>query len=130
MTIRTPSRSIFRPRQRIDQGVLKENRCLIETIDRRNVLRGALSLGALTLLSGCDVTENDAVQTVLRAVSSWNDRAQAFIFRPNHLAPTFSEAQVVKPPRFNAHYDIEEVMPVDVADWRLKLAGLIADKKP
>ena len=42
MTIRTPSHSIFRPRQGIDQGVLRENRRLIETIDRRNVLRGAL----------------------------------------------------------------------------------------
>ncbi len=86
------------------------------------MLRGALSLGALTFLTGCDVSENDQVQTVLRAVSSWNDRAQSFIFRPNHLAPTFSEAQVVKPPRFNAHYDIEEVKPVDVAGWKLELS--------
>jgi hypothetical protein len=29
----------------------------------------------------------------------------------------------VKPPRFNAHYDIEEVMPVDVAGWKLELAS-------
>ena len=35
---------------------------------------------------------------------------------------------MVKPPRFNAHYDIEEVMPVDVAGWKLELSGLIADK--
>jgi DMSO/TMAO reductase YedYZ molybdopterin-dependent catalytic subunit len=130
MTIRTPPRSIFRPKHGIDQGVLKENRRLVETIDRRNVLRGALSLGALSLLTGCDVTENDSVQTVLRAVSAWNDRAQAIIFRPNHLAPTFAESQVVKPPRFNAYYDIEEVMPVDVAAWKLELSGLVADKKP
>jgi DMSO/TMAO reductase YedYZ molybdopterin-dependent catalytic subunit len=130
MTIRTPLRSIFRPKHGIDQGVLKENRRLVETIDRRNVLRGALSLGALSLLTGCDVTENDSVQTMLRAVSAWNDRAQAIIFRPNHLAPTFAESQVVKPPRFNAHYDIEEVMPVDVAGWKLELSGLVADKKP
>ena len=114
----------------IDQSVLKREPRLVEKIDRRNVLRGALSLGALTFLTGCDVSENDKVQTVLRAVSSWNDRAQALIFRPNHLAPTFSEAQVVKPPRFNAHYDIEEVKPVDVAGWKLELAGLIADKRP
>ena len=121
MTLRTPSRSIFRPADGIDQSVLRENRRLVEGIDRRNVLRGTLSLGALTLLSGCDVTETDQVQTFLRAVSSWNDRVQAFIFRPDHLAPTFSEKQVVKPPRFNAHYDIEEVKPVDAFGWKLEL---------
>lgn len=130
MVIRTPSRSIFRPRHAINQDILKENKRLIEQIDRRNVLRGALSLGALTFLTGCDVSENDQVQTALRAVSSWNDKAQGLIFRPNHLAPTYTEAQVVKPPRFNASYDPEDVTPVDGASWKLELSGRIANKKP
>lgn len=130
MTIIRPAKSLLRPAKPIDQSVLKENRALVETINRRNVLGGALSLGALTMLSGCDVTESDSVQTVLRAVSYWNDRVQAAIFRPNHLAPTYSEAQVVKPPRFNAYYDVEDVKPVDGATWKLELAGLIADKRP
>jgi DMSO/TMAO reductase YedYZ molybdopterin-dependent catalytic subunit len=130
MAIRTPATSIFRPKRRIDQGVLAENKRLVEKIDRRGVLRGAVSLGALTFLTGCDVSENDQVQTALRAVSAWNDRVQGLIFRPGHLAPTYSEAQVVKPPRFNAHYDIEEVMPVDVKGWKLELAGRINDKRP
>jgi DMSO/TMAO reductase YedYZ molybdopterin-dependent catalytic subunit len=128
--IRTPSRSLFRPKQRIGPSILREHRALIEKIDRRNVLRGALSLGALSLLTGCDVTETDQVQSVLRAVSAWNDRVQEFIFRPDHLAPTYSEAEVVKPPRFNAHYDVEDVKPVDGASWKLELAGRIADKRP
>lgn len=130
MVIRTPSRSIFRPRHAINQDILKENKRLIEQIDRRNVLRGALSLGALTFLTGCDVSESDQVQTALRAVSSWNDKAQGLIFRPNHLAPTYTEAQVVKPPRFNASYDPEDVTPVDGASWKLELSGRIANKKP
>jgi len=130
MAIKTPSRSIFRPQRRIDQGILHEHRKLIETIDRRNVLRGALSLGALALLGGCDVSENAQLQTVLRAVSDWNDRVQAAIFRPGHLAPTYPESQVVKPPRFNAFYDIEEVKPVDGETWKLELAGRIDEKRP
>jgi DMSO/TMAO reductase YedYZ molybdopterin-dependent catalytic subunit len=130
MAIKIPSRSIFRPKQGVEQGILHEHRKLIEKIDRRNVLRGALSLGALTLLGGCDVSENDHVQTFLRAFSEWNDRVQAFIFRPDHLAPTYPESQVVKPPRFNAHYDIEDVMPVDGKTWKLELAGRINDKRP
>jgi DMSO/TMAO reductase YedYZ molybdopterin-dependent catalytic subunit len=130
MPIKTPSPSIFRPRKPIDQSVMKQNRALVDEINRRNVLRGAVSLGALTMLTGCEPSENETLQTFMRAVSSWNDRAQSLIFRPNHLAPTFSESQVVKPPRFNAYYDVEDVKPVDPAGWRLELAGLIQDKRP
>ena len=69
--------SLFRPRGGVDQSVLAENAKLLESIDRRKVLRGTLSLGALTMLTGCDVTNRSAVQGLLTAVSSWNDRAQA-----------------------------------------------------
>src|SRR5262249_27518379 len=130
MSIKRRSPSIFRPRKPIDQVVMKENRALVDEINRRNVLRGAVSLGALTMLTGCDPSENEKLQTFMRAVSSWNDRAQSLIFRPDHLAPTFSEAQVVKPPRFNAYYDVEDVKPVDPGSWKLELAGLIQDKRP
>jgi DMSO/TMAO reductase YedYZ molybdopterin-dependent catalytic subunit len=130
MTIKAPSRSIFRPAGGVDQSAMRENKRLIETIDRRNVLRGSLSLGALTFLTGCSVSENDSVQAALRAVSHWNDRVQEAIFRPDHLAPTFSESQVVKPPRFNAYYGIEDLAPVDAATWKLALAGRIENKTP
>jgi DMSO/TMAO reductase YedYZ molybdopterin-dependent catalytic subunit len=128
--IRTPSRSIFRPKGGVNQDILKENRRLIEPIDRRKILRGAVSLGALTFLTGCNVSENSQVQTVLRVVSDWNDQVQAAIFRPNHLAPTYSESQVVIPPRFNAHYEVEDVRPVDGKTWKLELSGRIENKKP
>ena len=130
MPLRTPSSSIFRPKHGIDQSALEENRRLVETIDRRKVLRGVVSLGALSMLTGCDVTSRDSVQSVLKAMSQWNDRAQAALFRPNHLAPTFAPSQVVKPPRFNAYYDVEDVAPIDAANWKLELAGLIEDKRP
>jgi DMSO/TMAO reductase YedYZ molybdopterin-dependent catalytic subunit len=130
MSLRTPSRSIFRPAAGIDQSVLQENKKLLAEIDRRKILRGAVSLGALTMLTGCDVTNRSAVQNVLRAVSSFNDNIQALMFRPNHLAPTFSEAEVVKPPRFNAYYEVQDVQPVDGANWKLELSGLIEDKRP
>ena len=142
--MKLPSKSMFQPRQGVGQDLLDENRKLVAQIDRRNVLRGSLTLGGLTLLGGCavsenaplrpctlsTVSENAQLQTVLRAVSDWNDRVQAFIFRPDHLAPTYSEAQVVKPPRFNAHFDVEDVKPVDGASWKLELSGLIEDKRP
>src|SRR3974377_1476945 len=125
MTIRPRTPSLFRPRQPIDQRVLTDNRKLVDAINRRGLLRAAL-----TMLTGSDGSENDSVQKALRAVSSWNDGVQNAIFRTNHLAPTFSPSQVMKPPRFNPYYPIEDVKPVDGASWMLELAGRIADKRP
>jgi DMSO/TMAO reductase YedYZ molybdopterin-dependent catalytic subunit len=128
MTVRAPS--LFRPKHAIDQSVLEENRKLVARIDRRRILRGTVSLGALTMLTGCNVTDRPAVQRMLQLVSEWNDGVQGFLFDPNRLAPTYSEAEVVKPPRFNAYYEIEEVKPIDAAGWRLELHGRIGDKRP
>jgi DMSO/TMAO reductase YedYZ molybdopterin-dependent catalytic subunit len=130
MSLRTPTPSRFRPQRPVDRGILHEHRKLIQKIDRRGVLQGGLSLGALMMLSGCNLSEADPVQKVLRRISEFNDDVQALLFNPNKLAPTFTEAEVLKPPRFNAHYDIEDVRPVDGATWKLELAGLIADKRP
>src|SRR5271166_6845347 len=117
MSNRSPSPSVFRPATGVDQSALAEHRALVADIDRRNLLRGGVSLGALSLLTGCDVSDSSAVRSMLLAVSEWNDRVQEFIFRPHHLAPTFSVAEVVRPPRFNAHYDVADVKPVDGASW-------------
>jgi len=130
MPIRPPSPSRFRPTKAIDQSVLADNKALLEKIDRRGILRGTLSLGALTFLTGCDITNEGAVQSVLTAVSSWNDGAQALLFSQAHLAPTFTEADVVNPPRYNGALDVEDIKPVDGKTWKLELAGLIGDKKP
>jgi DMSO/TMAO reductase YedYZ molybdopterin-dependent catalytic subunit len=130
MPLRSPSRSLFRPAKAIDQSILKEHRALLEAINRRRVLRGALSLGALTLLTGCDITNESAVQSVLTAVSAWNDGAQALLFSQTHLAPTFTEADVVKPPRYNGFLDVEDIKPVDGNNWKLELGGRVSDKQP
>lgn len=130
MTVRSPSPSIFRPPNGVDRSILEENKQLIADINRRKILRGTLSLGALTMLTGCSVGDSGPIQSFLRAVSSFNDGVQELLFRPNHLAPTYREDQVVKPPRFNAYYEIEDVKPVNGATWKLELAGLIDNKKP
>jgi DMSO/TMAO reductase YedYZ molybdopterin-dependent catalytic subunit len=127
MAIRTPSPSLFRPK---DRALLQQNAKLVADFDRRKLLRGGLSLGALTMLTGCNVSNQDSVQAALRAVSAFNDHVQGLLFRPNHLVPTYTEADVLKPPRFNAYYDVEDVKPVDGSTWKLELAGLIDDKRP
>ena len=123
-------KSLFRPITAPDPAILDNHRPLIRSLQRRGFLRGGLSLGALTMLTGCDLADNASVQAALRSVSSYNDRVQALLFDPNKLAPTYTEAQVLKPPRFNAYYDVDKVKPVDGGAWRLELAGLVADKRP
>ena len=126
--VRPPSRSVFRPPEGVDQTVLHEHGDLVRSIERRNVLRGAVSLGALAMLAGCKVDDKPAIENALLAVSRWNDGVQQAIFRSDHLAPTFSESEVLHPPRYNAHYGIEDVMPVDVAQWKFEVTGLVRDK--
>jgi DMSO/TMAO reductase YedYZ molybdopterin-dependent catalytic subunit len=97
---------------------------------RRGLLQRGFSLGALTLLTGCDISDNDAVQSWLAKFSRWNDRVQEAIFQPNKLAPTFSEADAVKNFRYNAWYGANLAPNLDPADYRLLLSGKIANKTP
>lgn len=123
-------RSPFRPAKLPNPAILDDHRKLLRSLERRHLIRGGLSLGALTMLTGCDVDSSGSVQRALLAISSFNDGAQALLFNPNRLAPTYPESMVLKPPKFNAYYDVEKVKPVNVQDWRLELSGLIADKRP
>ena len=99
-------------------------------LERRLFLRNGLSLGALTLLTGCDLTDGDAVDKVLWAMSRWNDKVQAFLFDPDRLAPTYAASDITQPFPFNAFYDIDDVPDIDGADWRLEVSGLVQDKAP
>ncbi|MGO9445818.1 MAG: molybdopterin-dependent oxidoreductase [Thiobacillaceae bacterium] len=102
----------------------------IARIERRLFLKRGLTLGALALLSGCDVTDNDSVQRVLLAMSRWNDRVQGWLFDPTKLAPTYPESAITKPFPFNAFYSEAEAPIVDPHSYRLELGGLIHDRTP
>jgi DMSO/TMAO reductase YedYZ molybdopterin-dependent catalytic subunit len=110
--------------------MITENKQLVASIERRVFLRQSLSLGALTLLSGCDISDQDAVQSVLKMMSRWNDRAQALLFNRQRLAPTYPESAAIRNFRYNAYFPVEEVPTLSAADYRLELSGLIADKRP
>lgn len=123
-------KSFFRPARVPDPAALREHRPVIRSLQRRRLLRGGMSLGALALLTGCDAEDTDAIGAALRHFSDFNDRVQGWIFDPDKLASTYPASMVQKPPRFNAYYDIMDVRPVDGASWRLELAGLIAERAP
>ena len=103
---------------------------LIRSIERRLFLRQGLSLGALALLSGCELTDDQSVQKLLTGMSRWNDGVQSLLFSPTRLAPEYPESAITKPFPFNAFYGEDEVPEVDGKDYKLELAGLIREKKP
>ena len=99
-------------------------------LERRLFLRRGLSVGALSLLAGCELSDDESVQRVLWAMSRWNDRAQAWLFNSSRLAPEYPESRIVRPFRYNGYYDESEVPVIDGSSYKLELAGMIEHKKP
>jgi len=99
-------------------------------LERRLLLKGALGMGALGLLSGCNLTDQESLHKVLWNMSRWNDRVQAALFDPKRLAPTYPESAITHPFPFNAYYREDEAPIVDGAGFRLELSGLIRDRRP
>ena len=99
-------------------------------VERRFFLRQGLSLGALSLLAGCNITEQESVQRVLMNMSRWNDGVQHWLFNPNRLAPEFPESRITRPFPYNGYYPEEEVREIDGASYKLELAGMMRDRKP
>jgi DMSO/TMAO reductase YedYZ molybdopterin-dependent catalytic subunit len=122
-------RSLFRPDVALDTAILDDHKPLIRSLERRGLIRGGLSLGALVMLTGCDVKRPEAVESALLAISRLNDDVQAFLFDPNKLAPTYPASMILRPPKFNAYYDVMDVKPVDGETWRLDVSGLVTDKR-
>ena len=98
-------------------------------LSRRRFISGGASLGALTLLTGCDVIDSSSAEDLLKHVSKFNDAVQALIFNPNTLAPTFPESAIAKPFPFNAYYREDEAPDVDGKDYRFEVSGLVENKK-
>jgi DMSO/TMAO reductase YedYZ molybdopterin-dependent catalytic subunit len=123
-------KSLFRPGRMPDASILDDHRPLIRSLERRRLIRGGVSLGALVMLTGCDVERPESVEAALLAVSRFTDCVQAWLFDPNKLAPTYPASMILRPPKFNAYYDVMDVKPVNGTTWRLEPSGLVADKRP
>jgi len=112
------------------QAMLADALRQIKQPSRRLFLQRSLTLGGLSLLTGCNVSDPSSIETALTAVSRFNDRVQGWLFDPTKLAPTYPDSMITRPFPFNAYYGEDEVEEVDGDAWRLELSGLIADKKP
>lgn len=102
----------------------------LENIQRRHFLRAGLTVGAMSMLTGCNLQDGDQVDKVLWAMSRWNDRVQAWLFSGRKLAPTFARAQITKPFPFNAFYGQDDIPEVDLTSYSLAVSGRIRDKAP
>jgi DMSO/TMAO reductase YedYZ molybdopterin-dependent catalytic subunit len=103
---------------------------LMDDPTRRAFLRGGLSVGALTFLTGCDVVDGMSAERLLRKVSHFNDGVQGWLFDPNKLAPTYPESAITRPFPFNAYYPEADAPEVDPASYKLEVGGLIENKEP
>ena len=115
----------------VDQKLLvKDAVKVMPDLTRRRFITSGASLGALTLLTGCDVVDSSSAEEVLKKVSKFNDAVQAWMFNPDALAPTFPESAITKPFPFNAYYDLDEAPEVNGKSWKLEVRGLVDNKKP
>ena len=124
-------RSIFRkPIVGVDTKLLvKDAARLMPGLSRRRFLTGGGSLGALTLLTGCEVSDSPSAENLLTHVSKFNDAVQAAIFNPNALAPTYAPSAITRPFPFNAYYTLDDAPEIAATDWELEVAGLVQNTK-
>ncbi|MGI4813392.1 MAG: molybdopterin-dependent oxidoreductase [Janthinobacterium lividum] len=125
--------------------ISKKNKPVAASLDRKLILADAkrelalptrrlfakrvLTLGGLTMLTGCDLTNDKSVTNFLTQVSRLNDRVQGLLFDPNKLAPTYTEADLTRPFPFNGFYSVDEAPEVDASGYTLKISGRVSGKR-
>ena len=114
----------------VDKKLLvKDAAKLLPDPARRRFIAGGASLGALTLLTGCDVLDSSSAEELLTKVSKFNDRVQAMLFNPNTLAPEYPESAITRPFPFNGYYALQDAPNIDGDSWKLEVRGLVNNKK-
>lgn len=113
-----------------EQAIVQEALHALPDPSRRLFLRQGLTLGGLSLLTGCSLSDHASVESMLQTVSRFNDRVQAWLFDPNRLAPAYPDSMITRPFPFNAFYGRDRIPHIEADDFRLELSGLIADRHP
>ena len=124
--MRTPRKPI----PGVDAGLLvKDAAKLLPDPSRRLFLRNGASVGALALLTGCNITDGASAERALRKVSEFNDWVQARLFNPNRLAQTYPESAITRPFRVQRATTRRTQAPdVDEDRYRLIVDGLIDEQ--
>src|ERR1700751_2201895 len=109
--------------------LVKDAAKLMPAPTRRLFLRGGASLGALAFLAGCDIVDSATAEHLLMKISYFNDRAQAWLFNPNKLAPTYPDSAVRRPFPFNAYYPEDDAPEGDREDYKLEVGVMVDNPK-
>lgn len=116
------------PIQLDTESILKDAQRTLTQPSRRLFTKRVLTLGGLSLLTGCNITDEPSVNRMLGRISRMNDNVQGWLFDPNRLAPTYTQAQITRPFPFNAFYGEADIPEVDEADYQLEVGGLVTNK--
>jgi DMSO/TMAO reductase YedYZ molybdopterin-dependent catalytic subunit len=129
MTLRNKSGRLSEVASSHAETIIKDARNELKNPARRLLGKRILTLGGIAMLSGCDLSNDRSVNSMLRKMSSFNDDVQALLFSPTTLAPTYPESMITRPFPFNAFYGIDDVPEVDAATYRLEVTGLVNGKR-
>lgn len=110
-----------------EKEIIKDALNTLDMPSRRLFGKRALSLGALSMLTGCTLSDGNSVENMLKSMSRFNDKVQGWLFDPNKLAPTYPESMITKPFPFNAYYGEDEIPEID-DDYTLKVSGLVSNR--
>lgn len=127
--IKKNTRQLEFDRELVLADARKEIARRLEQPARRSFLRRSLTLGGLSLLSGCAITDENSVETALMQVSRFNDKVQGWLFDSTRLAPTYPDSMITRPFPFNAYYGEDEIREIEEEGYRLEVTGLVADKR-
>jgi len=111
------------------QLLIRDAAKLLPAPSRRLFLRSAVGLGAVTMLTGCDILDGETADHALATMSRFNDRVQAWLFNPTKLAPTFPASMITRPFPFNAYYEEDDAPDIAEESYKLEVGGLVDDKK-
>jgi DMSO/TMAO reductase YedYZ molybdopterin-dependent catalytic subunit len=111
------------------QLIVKDALATIHSPSRRAFLGRTLTVGGLSMLTGCSLVDDASVETALARISRFNDDVQAKLFSSSRLAPTYPDSMITRPFPFNAYYGEDEIRQVDGDSFRLEVSGLVADKR-
>ena len=129
MMIKTPQRLNIDSSTVLREAVDRISHANKLSAGRRHFLRASLTLGGLSMLTGCVLDDSASVNAALGKISRINDDVQGWLFDPNRLAPTYPESMITRPFPFNAYYSESEVRQVKEDGYQLEIAGMVADKR-
>jgi DMSO/TMAO reductase YedYZ molybdopterin-dependent catalytic subunit len=119
------------PPKRLDfdkRYALKQAEHELKDQSRRAFMGKTLTLGGLSMLTGCTLSDEFSIEKLLMKISRFNDGVQAALFDPTKLAPTYPENMMTRPFPFNAYYSLDKAPVVDADDYELEVDGLVSNK--